>query len=85
MFLVQGKAQDIIAVCKAPYKHQRKRLSERIETTERAEGYDSVSRWILLHKFKDTTPLADGYYSVSERRRLIRFKEIEYGVKGDCF
>ena len=22
---------------------------------------------------------------VSERRRLIRFKEIEYGVQGDCF
>ena len=31
------------------------------------------------------TEQAEGYGSVSERRRLIRFKEIEYGVQGDCF
>ena len=55
MFLVQGKAQEIIAVCKAPYKRQNKRLSERNETTEYFEGYGSVNRRIRLRKLKNMT------------------------------
>ena len=50
-----------------------------------AEGYGSVNRRIRLRKLKNMTAQAEEYDCVSERRRLIRFKEIEYGVQGDCF
>ena len=65
--------------------NETKRLSILKDTAMQAEGYGSVNRRIRLRKLKKTTPQVKEDDSASERRRLIMFKEIEYGVQGDCF